>query len=113
MEYNGMLAEAVYSKISVSVNPSVIQGEDGSILIDYIGRPETLQIRIRKGSRDRLDCENTVSLPYYPADNNMIYEIQEFLSLIRNGETDHKYLQYSLDTIRVIDEVRRQTGILF
>ena len=40
MKYETMIAEAVYSKISVSVNPSVIQGEDGSILIDYISKPE-------------------------------------------------------------------------
>ena len=34
MEYEDMTAEAVYSKIAVSVNPSVLQGEDGSIMSD-------------------------------------------------------------------------------
>ena len=113
MKYETMIAEAVYSKISVSVNPSVIQGEDGSILIDYISKPEKICLQLRQGSRDTLDGDNRETLPFVPADNNMIYEIQEFLNLIQRKDIDHKYLQYSLDSIRVIDEVRRQTGTDF
>lgn len=111
MEYEDMIAEAVYSKISASVNPSVIQGEDGSILIDYISKPETLRLRLRKGSRDTLDGGETELLPFTPAKNNMVYEIREFMRLIENNETEHHYLNYSLDTIRVIDEARQQAGI--
>ena len=43
----------------------------------------------------------------------MVFEIQEFLRLIEEKKTDHPYLTYSLDTIRVIDEARRQNGVLF
>ncbi len=113
MEYKDMIAETVYSKISVSVNPSVIQGEDGSLLIDHIGKPERLELRLRKGTRDSLSGGRRESLPFSPAENNMIFEIKEFLRLVENNAIDHKYLRYSLDTIRVIDEVRRQTGIRF
>ena len=113
MQYDGMTAEAIYSKNAVSVTPSVIQGEKGSLLIDYVSRPETLELRLRKGSRDPLSGGSTEMLPYTPADNNMIYEIREFIRLIKNKEVNHKYLQYSLDTIRIIDEVRRQNGIVF
>lgn len=113
MEYEDMTAQAVYSKISVSVTPSVIQGEDGSVLIDYISKPERLELRLRKGSRDTLSGGTQEILPFTPAENNMIYEINKFMKLIEKNETEHKYLQYSLDTIRVIDEVRRQTGIRF
>ena len=111
MKYGTMIAEAVYSKISVSVNPSVIQGEDGSILIDYISKPEKICLQLREGARDTLEGAGREILPFIPADNNMIYEIQEFIKLINENNIDHKYLQYSLDTIRVIDEVRRQTCI--
>lgn len=111
MKYETMIAEAVYSKISVSVNPSVIQGEDGSILIDYISKPEKICLQLREGARDTLEGAGREILPFIPADNNMIYEIQEFIKLINENNIDHKYLQYSLDTIRVIDEVRRQTCI--
>lgn len=113
MDYGNMTAEAVYSKIASSVTPSVIQGENGSLLIDYISRPETISLRLREGSRDKLDSSKIRPLPFTPAENNMVYEIREFLQLIKNCSYNHKYLQYSLDTIRIIDEVRRQTGILF
>ncbi len=113
MEYDDMIAEAVYSKISVSVNRSIFHGEDGSILVDYISKPESVEIRLRKGSRDTLDGGDIEKLPFTPAKNNMIFEIQEFLKLVEQKQVDHKYLQYSLDTIRVVDEVRRQTNIQF
>ena len=113
LQYDGMTAEAIYSKTAVSVTPSVIQGEKGSLLIDYVSRPEALELRMRKGSRDTLAGGEIQTLPFTPAKNNMIYEIREFIRLIENKEVNHKYLQYSLDTIRVIDEVRRQNGIVF
>lgn len=113
MAYKDMTAEAVYSKIAVSVTPSVLQGEDGSIMIDYISKPESVSLRLRESARDTLTGGTIKKLPYTPAKNNMIFEIQEFLKLIEKKEVDHKYLKYSLDTIRVLDEVRRQTGIRF
>ena len=113
MEYDGMTAEAVYSKIAASVNPSVLQGEDGSIMIDYVSKPETISLRLREGSRDTLEGGKIERLPFTPVKNNMIFEIQEFLKLVEKKEADHKYLKHSLDTIRVLDEVRRQTGIRF
>ena len=113
MEYEDMTAEAVYSKIAVSVTPSVLQGEDGSIMIDYISKPESVSLRLRESARDTLTDGTIEKLPYTPAKNNMIFEIQEFLKLIEKKEVDHKYLKYSLGTIRVLDEVRRQTGIRF
>ena len=113
MEYEDMTAEAVYSKIAVSVTPSVLQGEDGSIMIDYISKPESVSLRLRESARDTLTGGTIKKLPYTPAKNNMIFEIQEFLKLIEKKEVDHKYLKYSLGTIRVLDEVRRQTGIRF
>ena len=113
LEYEDMTAEAVYSKIAVSVNPSVLQGEDGSIMIDYISKPESVSLRLRESARDTLAGGAIEKLPYTPVKNNMIFEIQEFLKLVEKKEADHKYLKYSLDTIRVLDEVRRQTGIRF
>ena len=111
MQYDNMVAEAIYSKTAVSVTPSVIQGEKGSLLMDYVSRPETLELRLRKGSRDALTGGSIEALPFTPAKNNMVYEILEFIRLIRDKEVNHKYLQYSLDTIRVIDEIRRQNEI--
>lgn len=113
MQYGEMTAEAIYSKISASVNPSVIQGEDGSLLIDYISHPEKIELRQRSGSRDPVTGQSDCFLSYTPARNNMVFEIKEFMTLIENDTADHRYLRYSLDTVRVIDEARRQCGIVF
>lgn len=105
MQYEDYVAEAVYSKITESVNPSVFMGEDGSIIINSANHPDTVEIHFRNGSTERI--------PYEPLANNMVYEVREFIRLIAENEIAHRYLQYSLDTIRVMDEARRQNGIVF
>ena len=100
-----MIAEAIYSKVTDSYRPSVIQGENGSILIDYISHPTQIELRLREGSRDPINGGIKEILPYSPVNNNMIYEIKNFLSLVENNGIEHEYLQYSLDTIRIIDHV--------
>lgn len=112
MEYDNMIAEAVYSKISSSVNRSVIQGEDGSLLIAQINEPKSIELRLRQGTKDPWDGGISEILQCEHVNNNMIFEIKKFISLIENNEINHKYLQYSLDTMKVIDEARRQAGIV-
>lgn len=108
MKYPDFLAQAVYSKITASVNPSVIQGEKGSILLNHIGRPTEMEIRLRQGDRDGLKDGLCEKIPYDPVSNNMIYEIQKFCQLIQEQNVDHPYLNISLDTIRIIDHVMQR-----
>lgn len=105
MQYDHMIAEAVYSKIDNSIHPSIFQGEDGSILIDTISKPQKIELILRNGQRE--------ILPYEPVPNNMVFELKKLLELIQNKHYEHPYLTYSLDTIRVMDEARKQNGILF
>jgi predicted dehydrogenase len=105
MQYHDMMAEAIYSKITDSVNPSIFLGEEGSILIEGVAKPQSVEIIYRDGSREKIS--------YTPADNNMVYELREFARLISEKCTRHPYREYSLDTARVVDEARRQNGIVF
>lgn len=105
MQHKDLTAEAVYSKITESVNKSIFVGEEGSILIGKISMPDSVEIVYRDGKREML--------PYTPAENNMIYEVQEFARLVRESCVEHPYQRYSLDTLRVTDEARRQNGIVF
>lgn len=105
MQYTDMVAEAIYSKITESVNQSIFLGEEGSILIGKISKPDSLEIVYRDGQRE--------VIPYTPAENNMVYEAQEFVKLVDKTCIAHPYSKYSLDTLRVVDEVRRQNGIVF
>lgn len=105
MQYQDMTAEAVYSKITDSVNPSIFQGEEGSILIYGLSKPQAVEIQYRNGNREKI--------LYTPAENNMVYEVREFVRLIDENYIEHSYMKYSLDTARVVDEARRQNGIVF
>ena len=105
MQYQDMMAEAVYSKITDSVNPSIFLGEEGSILVDSIAKPRRLEIVYRNGGKEEI--------PYTPVDNNMVYEVKESARLIEEKNISHPYLRYSLDAVRIIDEARRQNGIVF
>lgn len=111
MKYPDFLAQAVYSKITASVNPSVIQGEKGSILLNHIGSPTEIEIRLRKGDRDGLEDGTCEKLPYKPVENNMIYEIQKFYDLIKEENVEHPYLDISLNTIRIIDQIHKSDKI--
>ena len=105
MQYDDMMAEAVYSKITDSVNPGIFQGEEGSILIYGIAMPQSMEIVYRDGKRE--------AIPYTPAPNNMVYEVREFVRLAQENCSGHPYRNYSLDTLCVTDEARRQNGIVF
>lgn len=105
MQYDGLLVEAVYSKITQSVNQSVFLGEKGAILLDSVGKPSKMEIHYQNGEKE--------VIPYTAPANNMIYEVQKFVELAAQHQINHPYLQYTLDTAAVVDEARAQNGIVF
>lgn len=107
LRYADMEAVAMYSKITNSYAPSEIQGEEGSILIDQISQPERVRIRYRDGS------EADISEPQ--SAHSMIYELQAFVDLIRAGKTesDTNTHERMLAVMDVMDEARRQIGIVY
>ncbi len=105
MNYGQMQVEIVYSKITESAFPSVIQGENGTLTIDRLSKPT----KVMKIARDGVQTD----LGYLPSENNMVHEVMDFMELIRRGEWNHEYLKYSEITMKIMDEARRQTGIVF
>lgn len=105
LQYGGMQGECIYSKIANSRIPSQIQGEDATMIIREIPNPQVVEIYYRDGRMERLE------IPESP--NNMHYEVQEFIRLIENEEIEHPYLEYSRMEMQLMDEVRRQQGIVF
>lgn len=103
--YKDFQAVIPYSKITNSCNSSEIQGEDACMVIDKMGEPENIKIVYRSGKEEAYRHE----LSNY----GMQYEIQEFMRLIKSGESIEKYNENSLMTIKIIDEARRIMGIRF
>lgn len=101
----------MYSKICDSVLPTEICGEEGSLLLDKIHIAEKAEFIPAKRHRDegcailRRGLEKD---PYY-------YEIEEFISILQEGrlESSVNTLDTSLATLEIIDEIRRQAGVLY
>lgn len=105
VEYDGMQGELVYSKITASNLPSQIQGEDGTMVIHEIYNPLQVTIYGHGGQIERLDIAGK--------ENNLSYELEEFISLVKEGKHEHPYLQNSRMEMELMDEARRQQGIVF
>ena len=105
-----MVGEILYSKISKSEVQSQIQGENGTILIDDTSHPRKITVISLNGEKEEFH------IPLHPAEgsrNNLIYEILEFQKLVEEQRVEHPYLEGTKHTIRVMDEARKQMGIVF
>ena len=114
--YDGMNATALYSKIANSYLPTEIEGEDGNLIMDeihtirkvtYIPRPAAMSGRGPKAEPQ--DMSVLVNHDDY------YYEVAEFINLIKQGKLESEVNSHavSLATIEVIDEVRKQLGVVF
>lgn len=104
MEYPDMIGEAIYSKITDSAMPSQIQGEDASMIIQEIENVKDLRI-VRKGV--------VQSIHFEQSDNILNYETQEFIKMIKTGMGWEKSKEITLETMKVLDEARKQLHIVF
>lgn len=107
--YDGMDAELTYSKITDGHIPSQIQGEDGTLLLTAINRPLELKLFPRQGSPESLFS----ATPGKGRDLDMVGQVTEWVRLIEAGHTGACHNQYSLMSLEIMDEARRQIGLIF
>lgn len=107
-EYEGMNATVLYSKIANSSLPTEIQAEDVTLVADRINIINKVTVR-QRGS----DVDMEISVPHNS--DEYYFEIAEFVSLIESGEMESKInsLENSLITIEIIDEIRKQLGVVY
>jgi predicted dehydrogenase len=105
---NGLCATVLYGKVSDSGLPTEIQGEDGRITLDRINVISRATLTVRATG-----LQENIMPPV--RDNDYYYEVAEFFDLIQSGrlESTVNSLENSLITIEIIDEIRRQSGIVF
>lgn len=104
LNYGDMLATVTYSKITESIAPTVIDGELGSITLDKINAPKEITLRLR-GQEPR-------AIPISTCENNMTYEIEEFMRLKEIRDSSH-YLSVTEKTMRLVDKIYSSSGIVF
>ena len=115
--YEGMEATVIYSKIADSFLPTEIQGERGTVIADRInsiGRvtfvPHAENVSGGKGRKS-----DPVDISAVTGKDEYYYEVAEFINLIQSGKRESALNSYrnSLDTMLLLDEIRRQTGVVF
>lgn len=104
-QYPDMMADLMYSKICDNHLPSQIQGENGTMLIQDIPNPTDLFIYYRNGDTEEIHIEKEGI--------NMIYEVREWQRLIEAHLSGEEHNRYSVMAMEVMDEARRQTGVVF
>ncbi|MBS7007812.1 Gfo/Idh/MocA family protein [Anaerostipes sp.] len=104
-KYDDMLAELIYSKITNSALPSQIQGENGTMVITEIPDTTDISIVYKDGTKE--------TVPIEKKPNNMYYEIEEFIRLIQGGLPAELHNEASVMELQVMDEARKQNGIIF
>lgn len=107
ISYDGMEAMVSYSKISDSHMLSEIQGEKGSIIIDKINMFTDVKIVYRDGTVEDL------TVPH--KDSDMCYEVEEFVRTINSGKLESEMTPHSqtIETLKIMDEIRKQVGVVF
>lgn len=129
----GLVVEIAYSKVTTDMLPSQIEGDAGTISIDAMSTPQHASVMVRgKAVRGAATTQaNSVGnvtreLPIAPCANNMVYELEDFLALTRwesldtlwgTGITTRGALQsfdyVTFNSLSVMDEIRRQAGVVF
>lgn len=106
-EYNGMNATVLYSKIANSELPTEIQGENATITLDRVNIIGHVTLKTRDGE------EEVISRPieideYY-------HEIVEFINLVESDKRESVINSHenSLITMEIIDEIRKQIGVVY
>ncbi|UXC31672.1 MULTISPECIES: Gfo/Idh/MocA family protein [Bacillus] len=107
LQYDGHQALLFHSKISTSHLSAEIQGEDATMEIDQFHRPSRITIHHRDGHQTDISLKDD-----QPA---MSYEINHFIECIQQGmgQSPVNTFALSVQTMSVMDEARRQMGVMY
>ncbi|WP_330985640.1 MULTISPECIES: Gfo/Idh/MocA family oxidoreductase [Enterobacterales] len=105
LDYGDFSVTLQHSKVSDSVLPSEIQGEDGSLVVEKMSECQKVSFVPRGGKTQDLTQPQHI--------NTMLYEAELFARLVEKNEVNHPGLAVSRTTAKLSTEIRRQTGVVF
>lgn len=107
LSYEEKLMTLTYSKIADGHAPSEIQGEQASLLLWGITNPKKVLLVQRDGTQETV----------YQAEDDeffgMRHEIEAFFEMAKGERSAGAYQRTTEQTLRVMEEIRAQTGIDF
>lgn len=105
LRYGGFASTLTWSKVADATSPSVVIGENGSLMIDRLSGTTRVAVADAGGRAD--------TIPYFPSENNMIYEAADLRDAIRGKLDPEPFLEISRKTVVTLDAIRRAAGIKF
>lgn len=106
LSYQGFDVCIAHSKVSDSYLASDIQGEEACLVISHpISLCEKVELKQRVGE--------DLDISYPQAENPMVEEAQALARCIEQNTMREEWIQRSSSTAKVLDEIRRQTGVVF
>lgn len=114
--YKDMNATVLYSKIADSSLPTEIQGEKGNLTLDRINIISNVSFTARAAAASGKGAKAAPEVLGRPSEKDeYYYEVAEFIDLICAGRLESEINSHanSLITLEIIDEVRRQLGVVY
>ena len=105
VNYGNMQGELIFSKITNSKLPSQIQGEKGCMLITELPDIREIKIIYNNGQEEQYLIDKY--------ENNMYYEVEEFIRIIQQQEEIQKHNESSVMSLEIMDRARKIMGIVF
>lgn len=115
-EYEGMDATAIYSKIADSLLRSEISCDSGIISLDQIHICRHAEMTKRGApTSGRASGPDAVDISVPVDADEYLCEFREFIDVLESGriESSVNSLETSLATAEILDEIRRQAGVVF
>ena len=108
VDHGGFQSTLTWSKIADSTSPTVISGENGTLMIDRLSGTTRVDFGASGETAGRLE-----TLPYVPSENNMVWEAADLRDAIRGELDPAPFLAISHQTVLTLDAIRRAAGISF
>lgn len=117
--YGDKVVSLSYGKMCDDVIPSQVEGEDATLLWDHTSCPDNLRVADHedKGLIFRVEETATRPVPVEVPEKDMACEIATFADAVRGDEAAlglrARLERVTLDSLSVMDEIRRQVGVRF
>lgn len=113
--YPDKAVSLTFGKVSDGKIACQVQGEDATLVWDQVSCPENLRVYDHedKGMLFRLETGEGRHIDVAPPEHDMSCEIQAFVDGVRGERDLSRFREITLGTLRVMDEARRQMGVVF
>lgn len=119
LRYSDKVVSISYGKICDDVLPSQVEGERGTLVWDATSCPVNLRLHVPEGGGQvfRMGEAQMTPIPSDVPERDMVCEIADFVGAVGGDEgalaVRERCERVTLDSLHVMDEIRRQLGVRF